>query len=402
MNRNTVLVVVVAIAGIFLFLNPLQYFRGGPARVVRPAADPAVMDSLRSFAEAHWRSPEDYVLGTFATHDIVFLGEFFKIRQNVQLVSALIPRLYAAGVRCLGIEYALSDDQGDIDALLSAPGWDEAKARAITFDWLETWGFQEYVDLYKTAWQLNHGLPAGAPPFRIVGLNVRQDWAALRTDRDMNDPKVVAKIFAAGLPDAHMAAVIDSQIIQKGEKALIFCGRQHIFTRFHSRDYEKYVTDMHLSETRLAAAIVYDRIGTRAFSICLHAPWPDKSQKTGLAYPAEGVIDALITQLPPEKRNAGFDTSGTPLGGLPVKTGVYAKGAPGLTVSDLFDGYVIQGPIADYTMVTPIRDFVQPRDADRAGKNFPGIKPTLPTPEQVNQSIVDEIKTLQNVLAQFK
>ena len=25
-----------------------------------------------------------------------------------------------------------------------------------------------------------------------------------------------------------------------------------------------------------------------------------------------------------------------------------------------------------------------------------------PTPEQVNQSIVDEIKTLQNVLAQFK
>ena len=200
-----------------------------------------------------------------------------------------------------------------------------------------------------------------------------------------------------------MAAVIDSQIVQKGEKALVFCGRQHIFTRYHSRDYEKYVTDMHLSETRLAAAIVYDRIGTRAFSICLHAPWPDKTQKTGLAYPAEGVIDALITQLPPEKRSAGLrHRTAPPWAGCPVKTGVYAAGTPGLTVSDLFDGYIIQGPIADYTMVTPIRDFVQPQDADRAGRKFPGVKPTLPTPEQVNQSIVDEIKTLQNVLAQFK
>ena len=55
------------------------------------------------------------------SHDIVFLGEFFKIRQNVQLVAALIPRLYAAGVRNLGIEYALSDDQEEIDALRDRP-----------------------------------------------------------------------------------------------------------------------------------------------------------------------------------------------------------------------------------------------------------------------------------------
>jgi hypothetical protein len=218
----------------------------------------------------------------------------------------------------------------------------------------------------------------------------------------MNDPKVVAKIFAAGVPDAHMAAVIESEIIQKGERALIFCGRQHIFTRYRSKDYEKYVTDMHLGETRLAAAIVYDKIGARAFSICLHAPWPDKSTKTGLAYAAEGVIDALIAQLPPEKRIAGYDTSGTPLGRLPVKTGAYAGGATGLTVADLFDGYIIQGPIAEYSMVTPIKDFVRPQDADRAAKGFPGVKPTLPTVQQVNQSIIDELKTLQNVLAQFK
>ena len=400
MNRNILLIGVAALAGIIIFLNPLQYLRG--ARAARPAADPAAVAPLRDYAEANWKSPEDYVIGSFAAHDIVFLGEFFKIRQDVQLAGALIPRLYAAGVRNMGIEYALSDDQKDIDALVTAPAWDEGKARRLTFDWMVTWGFQEYIDLYKAAWKLNRSLPPGARPFRMVGLGVRLNWEPLRGEKDMRDPSVIAKIYAAGTPDAHMAAVIDSQFIQTGEKALVFCGRQHIFTRYRSRDYERYVTDMRLSETRLAAAIVYDRIGTRAFSISLHAPWPDTTQKTGLAYGAGGVIDTLIAMLPPEKRSAGWDMAGTPLGRIPVKSGAYAEGASAITLADLFDGYIVQGPLSGYSLVTPIRDFVRPEDAERAGKNYPGVKPALPSAQQVNESISDEIQDLKNVLAQFK
>ena len=51
-----------------------------------------------------------------------------------------------------------------------------------------TWGYQEYIDLYKAAWQLNHGLPAGAPPFRVVGLNVRQYWESLKTEQGPEGP----------------------------------------------------------------------------------------------------------------------------------------------------------------------------------------------------------------------
>ncbi len=231
---------------------------------------------------------------------------------------------------------------------------------------------------------------------------MRLNWEPLRSEKDMRDPAVVAKIYAAGTPDAHMAAVIGSQFVEKGVKALIFCGRQHIFTRFHSKDYERYVTAMHLSETRLAAAIVHDRIGTRAFSICLHAPWPDASQKTGLGYAAGGVIDALIAMLPPEQRSAGWDLAGTPLGRIPVKSGAYAEGAPGLTLADLYDGYIVQGPLEGYSLVTPIKDFVRPEDGDRAGKGYPGIKTAPPSAQQVNESISDEIQNLKNVLAQFK
>ena len=403
MKRNTLLIVLVVVAGAFLVLNPLQLFNRNAGTPRRPALEAARLAPLLSYAESSWRSPEEYILAAFARHDVVLLGEFFKIRQNVKLVQDLIPRLSAAGIRNLGIEYALSDDQGEIDALLTAPAWDESRARAITFHWLVTWGYQEYIDLYRAAWQVNKGRPAGAKPFRIVGLNVRQNWESLKGQNDLGNPKVVASIFAQGVPDAHMADVIDREFTRTGEKALVFCGTQHIFTRYRSRGYEKNAAEMKLPETRRAGNIVYERIGSRVFAISLHAPWPDPTQKTGLAYPVDGAVDALIDALPAEKRSAGWDTAGTPLGALPLGRSPYSDGAQTGTLADLFDGYVVQGPISAYAMVTPIRDFIQPADAERAGREFPGVKPASPpTVEQLNQTIVDDVDSLAKALAQFQ
>jgi hypothetical protein len=54
-------------------------------------------------------------------------------------------------------------------------------------------------------------------------------------------------------------------------------------------------------------------------------------------------------------------------------------------------------------MVTPIRDFIQPADAERAGREFPGVKPASPpTVEQLNQTIVDDVDSLAKALAQFQ
>jgi hypothetical protein len=139
------------------------------------------------------------------------------------------------------------------------------------------------------------------------------------------------------------------------------------------------------------------------FAISLHAPWPDPNQKTGLAYPVNGAIDALIEALPEAKRSGGWDTAGTPLGALPLGPTPYALGAQTGTLADLFDGYVVQGPIAGYTVVSPIRGFIAPADGDRARREFPGVKPASPpTVQQLNQSIADDLNSLARVLAQFK
>jgi len=400
-KRTTLVVILVLVAGVALVLNPLQLLhRGGPRRPVPPSA---VMGPLVQYAESTWRSPQDYVLAAFAGHDLVLLGEFFKIRQHVQIVHDLVPRLYAAGIRNLGIEYALSDDQPRIDALLTAPSWDESAARAITFDWLVTWGYQEYVDLYHAAWDVNRHRPAGAPPFRIVGLNVREHWEYLRTQKDLSDPAVVGRIYSEGIPDAHMADVIDREFTRRGQKALVFCGIQHIYTRYHSLAYEKNAADMKLAETRRMGNIVYQRVGPRVFSISLHAPWPDRTQPTGLTWAANGSIDSLIAALPPDRQAGGWDTAGTPLGALPLGRTSYADGDTAGTLADLFDGYIVQGPLSGYSLVTPIKDFVSPAQADEAGREFPGIKPpTPPSAAQINQTISDDMASLSRALSQFK
>ena len=348
------------------------------------------------------RTPDDYLLACFPAHDIVFLGEFFKISQNVKLVSALIPRLAAAGVWNLGIEYALSDSQADIDALLAAPAWDETRARAIFLDWIPTWGYQEYIDILRAAWEVNRGRAPGEPRFRVVGLNVRQDWSLLKTDRDARDPSIVQRIYARGIPDAHMAEVILREFVATNRKALVFCGTQHALTRFRSREYEKSATDMKLSETRRAGNIVFDRIGTRAFTVLLHSPWPDSRARGGLAWAADGVIDALIGKLPEGGTEAGWDTAGTALGSIPIPSGSYRTGYASLTLAELCDGYIVQGPLAGYRAVTPIPDFVPADRAEEAVRNFPGVKQPGLTLKDVNQAILEDVRAVDAMLAPFR
>ena len=131
---------------------------------------------------------------------MVFLGEYNWIREHAALVKDLLPVLYGAGVRSLGFEFALSASQADIDALLDAPVWDAEKARRITFAWNVIWGFQEYLDVYHAAWQLNRTLPPGAQPFRIVGLGVRQRWELIHSERDAENADVLSRCSPTASP----------------------------------------------------------------------------------------------------------------------------------------------------------------------------------------------------------
>ncbi len=402
MDRNRFLMIAVIVIAVVFIFNP--FGRRQPAERLFPSyVAKEVLDPLKADLLARARAPEEYVAGLFDRHDIVFLGEFPKIKQQVEFVGALIPVLHRRGVTQLGIEHALYASQGDIDALLAAPAFDEARARRIFFDFIVLWGFEEYVDLLRSAWQLNRGLPPGARPFRIVGLNVRRHWEHIKTEEDIEKPEVVRQVLAEGIPDQFMAEVILREFVERGEKALVFLNMQNGTTRYRNNEYAKNAAAKGLAETRRTGNIVYDRIGARAASVPMHAPWPDKNTLSRVNFPVEGVLDRILAGLPRNSRRLGFDLRATAAGRLEIKTDVYRSGYDRLSLEDFADGYVILGPLSEYETVTPIDGFITEANVEQALANFPGPKePRALTAVELNRYIAQDVANLKRVLDQFE
>lgn len=75
-----------------------------------------------------------------------------------------------------------------------------------------------------------------------------------------------------------MADVIIKEFIDKGEKALIYCGINHGYTKYKQpyfyNDNEEQLVG--LIDDR-AGNIIYDKIGGKSMTIFLHSPWPGRN-----------------------------------------------------------------------------------------------------------------------------
>lgn len=317
------------------FLAPILVIAGACTAVQEPAPlDPAVRAKLSEWLDDHARAPVDYVVGLFEERDVVFLGEYHRILHDVLLVQSLLDPLYRAGVHVLVTEFGDHRDQALIDSLVDASEWDEALARRIVFRQYPWWGYQEYVDVYRAAWELNASRPTGAPPFRVLGMN-NQDV--------MSSESTWAEVILAE--------------VEKGEKVLVHCGIHHAFTRYR----QPIVTD---GEFRglgggRAGNFVYESIGGRAATVFLHAPWPGPAGYDGEGtHPADGIIDALTLEREGGPRPVGFDVADTPFGILRIENTVYHHGYPEFVLEDFCDGWIYTKPISEYEGVTPIDGWI--------------------------------------------
>ena len=285
-------------------------------------------------------------------------GSSSRSGRTSQLVRDLIPRLYAAGVRNLGIEYALSDDQ-DRDRLpWSRPlrGTRPGPARSLFTGW-SPGGTRNTSTSIKAAWQVNHARPAGAKPFRIVGLNVRQDWEYLKTQKDLEDPAIVARIFANGVPDAHMADVIDREFIHDGREGPHLLRDAAHLHPVPKQDVREERREHEAGRHTRAGNIVYQRIGGARL---LH--FPSRAL-------AGRVTEVGSRRTPPTARSTRssmpFPLTSRTRGGTrrerrwahcPWGTPRTRMTAGPLPTSSTGTWYRARS--AAYTMVTPIKDFV--------------------------------------------
>ena len=412
-NRRIIFIVIAVVAVLFLF-NPFSRNQG--QRVPQPYVDRDMLDSLKNHFTSNYQSPEQLVKRVFATRDVVFIsgvGDSSVIKEHVAAIGALIPTLHQNGVTGLGLEYALYADQDKIDRVLSSSTYDEKAVREILFNRHVMWGYQEYADLFKVAWELNRHIASDSEPFRIVGLMARNDWQHLKTQKDLEDAQIKRKILADGLPSVFIARAIQKEFIDKDRKALIFCSAQQVFTHYRNHKYEENTLESGFSEPRSAGNIVYDKIKSRAGTLLLHYIWPDEQAMYQVARPFEGVFDALMKVIEKEQTKAGIQTIDGPFAELPVASGVFAYKQDDLRISGMCQGYIILGPLHEYTTVTPIPEFINAENLQEALRNFPAPKDTLPVikdPEKdapravqyMNSLIVGYAQNTDKLLEQFK
>jgi len=311
-------------------------------------------------------SPQAYVIEKFKTYDVVLLGEHHLVKQNLQFVTQLIPELYRNGIYAIGMEFGAQEDQHVLDSLILAPAYDEMTARQIMFHYNVTWGYQEYIDVYKAAWKFNHTLPANARKFRILNLSYVFQWKGFDGKRNQDS---MAKVFPKGTVDKFRAQIIEREILKSDDKILALVGTPHAYTRYGSPYYSFNADGFCAFDKNWLGNRLYSKYPDQVFNILLHQPFmKEMDVQYQWTSPAKGSIEAIMAQN--QHKQVGFDLSRTPLGRL-TDDSQHAMCYPGFTLDQFFDGYIYLAPLKKLEGCTPIDDFVNEHNIQNAMEQFP-------------------------------
>lgn len=327
----------------------------------------ASLDEMVAFLQAQ-ESPEAYIVRTFADHDVVLLAERHGIKHFVELVHRLIPRLHAAGITNVGMEFGAAEDQEALDALVTGETYDASLARQLMFNYNVGWAYQEYHDVYRRAWAFNRARPQGTPPFRIVNLSYRYDWRPFKNART---PWVMQRVFSRGPIETFRANVVEREVWAKGEKILILTGTLHAFTKYRFPTFDGFVPGFARTSDVYFGNLLEERAPGRAWSVMLHMPWesPDLSRQVR---PLNGLLDEAMALA--DHKPVGFDTRRSPFAQQIDQSSYFASGYPDFTLATLADGYIYEKPFRAYHGCTLDRQFL-------TAENWPQAREQIPDPD---------------------
>lgn len=304
-------------------------------------------EELALFLKNNQRSPEQYILDKFKSHDIILLSEDHAVKHNLEMCKSIIPLLYEAGVYNFGMEFGAEEDQAQLDSLLNAPEFSDSLARRLMFNYNVGWVFREYMDIYREAWKLNRSLPADARKFRVLNISYRYKWE--RCDEryfGIRTPTLIDQIFDRGNTEYFRANLIRREVLDKNEKILVLAGFGHSYTRYVSPYYD--YRDQHFIkfDNERMGNILYKYAPDKVFSILLHYPFDGRTYGYAQQYaPAAGWIDQALKDFPDQR--IGFDLLGTAAGFL-RDTSQYSYGYADFKLQDMADGYIYQMPFDQY------------------------------------------------------
>ena len=346
-----------------------------------PNSVPVLLDYLQKNGKA----PDDYVIGKLKDHSVILLGESHALKDNLDFVAALIPKLYKAGVYNIGMEFGASEDQSRLDSLINALVYDEQLARDLMFNYNVGWAYKEYTDIYQAAWTFNHSLPSTAKKFRILNISYKYDWSHFTPPRT---PQNMSEVFMKGTTDKYRADLIEREIILKKEKIVILTGTPHAYTRYQSCSFEFNADNFCHYDDGWFGIRLYKKYPKEVFDILLHQPFYNfQNKKPVLLSPANGQIEVLMDSF--NYAPVGFDLFNSPVGSLSDSSS-YSLCHPGFTMADFFDGYIFLKPFSKMRGCTFDSLFF-------AGKSWEQVQQQLPDPDWRGKP-----KSLEDYIGQIK
>lgn len=295
---------------------------------------------LANWIEKNSKPIQSYFIDLSKKHQIIIFGEQHNIKEHKDLIIELIPRLYhEAGVRCIGWEFSRYSDNDKLDRLINASDYDSAGVLEFARSQIaHEWNSKEHWDIIRAVWKLNHSLEPGLDRLRLVGLDINEDMSDLliilkTKPKDSPEYKeVINKIIDR---DRIMAEHVEKEIIEKGQKGLVFVGRGHDYTHHELSPDNPFMYIM--------GNILYKKYGDRIFQV-----WPS----SGWFPLIEKIMELKDHQM------LGFDIYNSPFANILCHTGRYAD--PDAPFCELAQGYIYLGPKANLHSNTSIKGFVTP------------------------------------------
>ncbi|MCC7263386.1 MAG: RDD family protein [Candidatus Latescibacteria bacterium] len=341
-------------------LAPTPYDDRAPAALREVSSITTGEDStFVQWLAAHGKNPVDYSVDVASQHQVTIFGETHENRGQVSFLHKIIPALYhRAGVRCLAMEVCTREDNEDINRLITAPVYDPDLALRIGrhSPW-QTWGFKEYWGTFETVWQLNRDLADGQQKMRIVGIDRQWDGPSIALVFSSGIDGVKApfweklRVFRAlaTLPtslafrDELMAREVEKEIIERGERGIVWVGGHHAFTHY-KQPYGK----------GRMAYILHQKYGDKVFQVSLQAldispTFSFKFPKPGYQGP-EPTINEFIERIMAVRGQTpvGFDIAGSPFATLRDSTSYYYHSQSSVDLADFTSGYIYLEPTAAF------------------------------------------------------
>jgi len=329
--------IILFLVGLYLLFNALQ------SHTPKKLTEQQVKLYLKAL-DPEKSNPYYFVADKFDTHDIVFIGEMHKRKQDLDFFSNLIPYLYQKKrIKVIGWEFGAALYQKDADSIVNASNFDRKKAISILRRSDFTWCYEEYLEIFHTIWEVNKSVKNAGDRIRFLQLNGPYN-PKRRNSSDTTIRNAEAKMYF----DNFFPSIIEKEVLAEKQKILIYCGLHHSLTKFYTPKF------LFLKDAGRGGQYLYKKYPAKIFQIIMLPPFPPrwwifKGNQSAGVYPFDGVFNQLYDAL---KRPFAVNSNDRPFSEVKDFNSFYEFDSwNGVKFKDFCDGAIM---IASFKGIEPI------------------------------------------------